>query len=70
MAYAPEQGYIVLTQDLDFSAILAATAGVKPSVVQIQSDNLNPDDIGLRVISALRQLEGELEAGAVASLEP
>jgi predicted nuclease of predicted toxin-antitoxin system len=27
MAYAAEHGYIVLTNDLDFSAILAATRG-------------------------------------------
>ena len=41
MTYAVEHGYIVLTNDLDFSAILAATRGAKPSVVQIRSDDLN-----------------------------
>jgi predicted nuclease of predicted toxin-antitoxin system len=35
MAYAAKHGYVVLTHDLDFSAILAATQGTKPSVVQI-----------------------------------
>jgi len=30
--------YTVLTLDLDFSAILAATQGRKPSVVQLRSD--------------------------------
>jgi predicted nuclease of predicted toxin-antitoxin system len=37
MAYARAHGYVVLTHDLDFSAILAATQGTKPSVVQIRS---------------------------------
>ena len=36
MAYAAEHGNIVLTHDLDFSAILAVTQGTKPSVVQIR----------------------------------
>jgi predicted nuclease of predicted toxin-antitoxin system len=34
MAYAAARGYVVLTHDLDFGAILAATNGAKPSVVQ------------------------------------
>ena len=38
---------------LDFSAILAATHGEKPSVVQIRADDVSPDVIGLRVIAAL-----------------
>jgi predicted nuclease of predicted toxin-antitoxin system len=45
LAYAAEHGYTVLTNDLDFGTILAATQGEKPSVVQIRSDNLDPDVI-------------------------
>ncbi len=70
MAYAAAHGYTVLTQDLDFSTILAATQGEKPSVVQIRSDNLNPDVIGAQVIDAVRKLEGELNSGALVSVEP
>ena len=40
MAYASANGYVVLTHDLDFSAILAATHGEKPSVVQIRAEFL------------------------------
>jgi len=43
MAYASVNGYVVLTHDLDFSAILAATQGEKPSVVQIRADDVSPD---------------------------
>jgi hypothetical protein len=70
MAYAATHGYTVLTQDLDFNAILAATHGEKPSVVQIRSDNLDPDVIGAQVIDAVRKLETELDAGALVSIEP
>jgi predicted nuclease of predicted toxin-antitoxin system len=34
MAHARANGYTVLTQDLDFSSILAITHGRKPSVLQ------------------------------------
>ena len=70
MAYAREHGYIVLTHDLDFSAILAATGGTKPSVMQIRSENLNPDVVGEKIVSALWQMQVQLEAGALVSVEP
>lgn len=70
MAYAREHGYIVLTHDLDFSAILAVTGGTKPSVMQIRSENLNPDVVGEKIVSALLQMQVQLEAGALVSVEP
>lgn len=69
MAFAAEHQYVVLTHDLDFSAILAATQGEKPSVVQIRSEDVNPDIIGNHVIAALVQMESELEAGALLSVD-
>jgi predicted nuclease of predicted toxin-antitoxin system len=36
MAYARESGFFVLTHDLDFGSILAATQGKSPSVVQMR----------------------------------
>jgi predicted nuclease of predicted toxin-antitoxin system len=46
MAWASANDYIVMTHDLDFSAILAANKGSKPSVVQIRGDDISPDTIG------------------------
>ena len=70
MAYASANDYVVLTHDLDFSAILAATHGEKPSVVQIRADDVSPDVIGNQVIAALRQMESELEEGALLTVDP
>ena len=70
MTYASANGYVVLTHDLDFSAILAATHGEKPSVVQIRADDVSPDVIGLQVITALRQMASELADGALLTIEP
>ena len=70
MAFAKANGYVVLTHDLDFSAILAATHGEKPSVVQIRSDDVSPEAVGQAVVSAVRQMAEELDEGALLSVEP
>jgi predicted nuclease of predicted toxin-antitoxin system len=70
MAFAKANGYVVLTHDLDFSAILAATHGEKPSVVQIRAEDVSPDVIGRPVIDALRQMRAELEEGVLLTVDP
>jgi predicted nuclease of predicted toxin-antitoxin system len=37
LTWANEHGFVVITNDLDFSAMLAASAGATPSVVQIRT---------------------------------
>ena len=70
MAYALANDFVVLTHDLDFSAILAVTQGEKPSVVQLRADDVSPDAIGRQVLIALRQMETELLEGALISIDP
>ncbi len=70
MRYARTNDYVVLTHDLDFSAILAATHGEKPSVVQIRAEDVSPDAIGKQIIAALHQMKSELEEGALLTIEP
>lgn len=69
MAYAAQHDYVVLTLDLDFSAILAATHGEKPSVVQIRTEDVSPRVIGPHVTAALRHMESELRAGALLTID-
>lgn len=69
MAWAATNDYVVLTHDLDFSAILAATHGAKPSVVQLRADNLSPSAIANQLIAALRQMQHELQAGALLTVD-
>ena len=70
MAYAAAHGYVVLTHDLDFGSILAATHGEKPSVVQIRAADVSLDTIGRQVIIALGQMASELEEGALLTIDP
>ena len=70
IAWARTADAVVLTHDLDFSAILAFTKDTKPSVVQVRAEDINPDRIGSSVISAVTQFATELAAGAVISVDP
>jgi predicted nuclease of predicted toxin-antitoxin system len=70
MTYARSNGYVVLTHDLDFSSILAATHGLKPSVVQIRAEDLGLAAIGPQVIAAINQMTAELELGALITVDP
>ncbi len=69
MAFARMHDCVVLTHDLDFGAILAATHGEKPSVVQIRAEDISPDVIGNQVIIALRQMASELEEGSLLTID-
>jgi predicted nuclease of predicted toxin-antitoxin system len=68
MRWAAEHAHVVLTADLDFGAILAATQRRKPSVIQIRTDLPTAAVAGAAVLSAIRQARDELERGAIVSV--
>ena len=69
MAWAASAGRVVVTHDLDFGAILAATQAVGPSVVQIRSDDLLENQTVARVLVALNQVAADLIAGALVTVD-
>lgn len=69
MAYAAAHGLVVLTHDLDFGAMLAASRSSAPSVVQIRARDITPEAIGSRVVASLRQAAAELTAGALMTID-
>jgi predicted nuclease of predicted toxin-antitoxin system len=70
MTYAREHGYTVFTHDLDFGALLAATRGTGPSVIQIRTQNVIPEAIGDLVLNAIARFEKELQQGALITIDP
>jgi predicted nuclease of predicted toxin-antitoxin system len=69
MAYAKENGFVVLTNDLDFGSILAATGGNAPSVVQLRTDDCRVGSITDLVTRSLIQAEDQLAEGALVTIE-
>ncbi len=70
MAWALANSYAVFTHDLDFGTTLALTHAKGPSVLQVRSQSVLPEDIGPDVIAALRQHDAALAAGALVVVEP
>ncbi len=69
LTWASEHYFVVITNDLDFSAILAASGGVAPSVVQIRTQDLLSDaavTIVARVMEAHRE---DIERGVLMSID-
>jgi predicted nuclease of predicted toxin-antitoxin system len=69
LAWAVEHGAVVLTCDLDFGAILAASQAHTPSVVQIRARDVMSETIGDRVSNVLNAFEHELAQGAIVSVD-
>ena len=69
LAWANEHRFVVITNDLDFSAILAASAGATPSVVQIRTQDLLSDTAVRIVAKALEAHGDDIERGALLSID-
>ena len=65
MQWARAQGYVVFTHDLDFSRMLALTRAQGPSVLQLRSQTVLPDEAGPLIFAALRQHGALLDEGAL-----
>ena len=69
LLWARSNGYVVLTHDLDFGAILAATKADSPSVLQLRTQDISPGRIGESVVSAFKQFEELLSQGELVSID-
>ena len=69
MQWAKEHGYCVVTNDLDFSAIMAATRAEGPSVIQIRGQDLSPDTLGTMLVTVLQDHTSALSAGAILTVD-
>jgi predicted nuclease of predicted toxin-antitoxin system len=69
MAWARGRRFVVITHDLDFSAILASTEAIGPSVLQVRTQDVLPDAIGPGIVRVLRDQRAALDQGAIVSVD-
>jgi len=69
LTWANEHAFVLITNDLDFSAILAASGGASPSVVQIRTQDLLSDEVVSIVAKALDAHREDIERGALLSID-
>jgi len=69
LAYAGEQDKVIITQDLDFSLLLALGKYKKPSVINLRLEDNRPDTVTGRIIEVTGQMESELQKGIIVSVD-
>lgn len=69
MSWARAHGFVVLTNDLDFSAILAATSDRSPSVVQLRAQDLLSESAVGVVANSLEVYRVSIDQGALLSID-
>ena len=69
LLYAQKQNRVVITQDLDFSEILALKGYAKPSLINLRFENARPDFVTARIIDVVSSMEKELEEGVVVTVD-
>jgi len=69
LAKAVREQRVILTCDLDFGNLLAASGGSVPSVILIRTRNQTPKAITPRMFQVLRAYHNALDAGAIVIVE-
>lgn len=69
MNYAAQNGYAIITRDLDFGGHLAIGGFLLPSVIQVRCDDVSTTIIGDHVIDAIQQNTSVLITGALVTVE-
>lgn len=69
LAWARESGRLVFTHDLDFSALIALAGSDGPSILQVRTQAVLPEDIGAAVLLVLREHADSLAKGAIVSVD-
>jgi len=67
--FAIQNDYVIVTCDLDFSAILSVTHGRKPSIVQVRTQFMPINDLADIVIKSIKQNNYALNSGAILTID-
>jgi predicted nuclease of predicted toxin-antitoxin system len=69
LARAVQEGRVIITFDLDFGDLLAASGGSLPSVIMVRLPDQRPASATPRIVAGLEQFHKPLEEGALLVVE-
>lgn len=69
ISHAKQNDFVVVTHDLDFSAILSVTHGQKPSVIQLRVQNLNVTELSEIITNTILHNATAIKKGAIVSID-
>ena len=67
--FAKSEGLVILTEDLDFAAILAVTRAVEPGVMILRVGNWKREQIELRLAHVLQEITEETLYNSIVMIE-
>ena len=68
LEWARRQERVVITQDLDFSALVALGGYSKPSLVTLRLSTASPDTVTARLLQVIPDLKELLQAGCAVTI--
>jgi len=69
LEFARNNGYVIITQDLDFSTIIALEGYKYPSLITIRVFNSDPDLVTKRLLDVFPEIDYNLCDGCVVIIE-
>ena len=65
----PESTIVLITQDLDFSFLLAVGGHKRPSLINLRLENTKPEYVAARLEEIVPAMEREIEQGVVITVD-
>ena len=69
LEFARTENWVVLTQDLDFSMLVALSRYSQPSLITLRLSSAKPDIVTQRLLDVLPQIEGALQEGSAITIQ-
>jgi predicted nuclease of predicted toxin-antitoxin system len=69
LTYARDTGWVLLTQDLDFSSLLALSGMDRPSLITLRLATAEPDIVTARLLESEALLSEALQEGCAVTIE-
>ena len=69
LEFARTENWVVLTQDLDFSMLVAISRYSQPSLITLRLSSAKPDIVTQKLLDVLPQIEEALQEGSAITIQ-
>ena len=69
LEFARNENWVVLTQDLDFSMLVALSKYSQPSLITLRLSSAKPDIVTQKLLDVLPQIEEALQEGSAITIQ-
>ena len=69
LEFARAENWVVLTQDLDFSMLVALSRYSQPSLITLRLSSAKPDIVTKKLLDVLPQIEDALKEGSAITIQ-